>query len=306
MMTSRSVIHGDMYKTLAPPTHAPPNKMRLSVLLLAASLTLAAQASWFSGTNNNSPEYSSWSTNELKAWLEVHDIPLPDHTPSQAELRALVEDNWSTASVWSHDQYTSAQKAFSNLRDTAFDTWDESRLREFLLQHGIVAPKGPREHLVLLAQQRYRSYTNAASSLASQASDSASTAVFGDTQHQMSKSASSVVAHATGAASSAVVNAPGAASSAVSDAASQVSIVASNTADEIGEKFNQSKDYVYSTWSDNELRKYLESKGVIKTNSQKRRDELIDLMHKAYGSVADPIWEAWSDSYIVRRFPAFI
>lgn len=265
------------------------HKMRLSTLVVTASLTLAVQASWFGGSSDN-PEYASWNANELKAWLQVHNIPLPDHAPSKSELRTLVEDNWSTTSTWTRDQYNSAQKTFADVRDTAFDTWDESRLREFLLQQGIVAPKGPREHLVLLAQQKYSAYTNAASSFSSRASSTASTAVYGDTPHKISKSASSVVGHATDAASSVVIS-----------AASQVSMVASDAGDAIGEKFDQSKDYIYSTWSDNEMRKYLESKGVLKTGTQKKRDELLNMMHNAYGSVADPIWKAWSDSYMVSR-----
>ena len=264
--------------------------MRLSTLIVAASLTLAAQASWFGGSNDN-PEYASWNANELKAWLQVHNVPLPDHTPSKAELRTLVEENWSTASTWTYDQYNTAQKAFADVRDTAFDTWDDSHLREFLLQQGIVAPKGPREHLVLLAKQKYRAYTNAASSLSSRASATASTVVYGDTPHQISNTASSVVSHATDAAYNAA-----------SSAASQISFVASEAGDNIGEKFNHSKDYVYSTWSDNEMRKYLESKGILKTGAQKKREELLNLMYGAYGSVADPIWKAWSDSYIASPF----
>ncbi|KAF8966874.1 hypothetical protein BDZ97DRAFT_1805672, partial [Flammula alnicola] len=246
--------------------------MRPSLFLVAASLTLAAQASWFSGSSNDKPEYSSWSTNELKAWLQVHNVPIADRSYTQADLRALVSENWKTASVWTYDQYASAQQAFSDLRDTAFDTWDESRLREFLLQHGVVAPKGPREHLVLLAKQKYRSYSSAASSFSSRASATASTAIYGDTPHQMSKSASSVASKATAAAAH----------------ASQDAVRA----------FDHSKDYIYSTWSDNQMRKFLEGKGLLKTNAQKKRDELVQMMHDAYGSVADPIWEAWSDSYM--------
>ncbi|KAF9478563.1 hypothetical protein BDN70DRAFT_879790 [Pholiota conissans] len=246
--------------------------MRPSLFLVAASLTLAAQASWFSDSSANTPEYAKWNTNELKAWLEVHNVPLPDHKPTQAELRNLVESNWNTARVWSQDQYASAQKAFADLRDTAFDSWDESRLREFLLQNGIVAPKGPKEHLVLLAQQKYRSYHSAASSFSARASETASTAIYGDSKHQASKSASSLVTHATEAVT--------------------------HAADDVTRKFDESKDYVYSTWSDNQMRKYLEEKGVLKTKTQKKRDELIKMMHDAYGSVADPIWDAWSDSYM--------
>ncbi|KAF4611540.1 hypothetical protein D9613_003832 [Agrocybe pediades] len=247
--------------------------MRLSPLIVAASLALAAQASWFSSSDPD-PEYSKWNNNELRAWLEVHNVPLPKHSTTHSDLVALVGENWNTASAWTYDQYASAQKSFSDLRDTAFDTWDDSRLREWLLEHGVVAPKGPREHLVLLAKQKYRSYSNAASSYASRASATASTAIYGDATHQASKSASSVVSKATSAVSQAV-----------DDAASTL---------------DAQKDYVYSTWDDNRLRKYLEEKGVVKSKAQLRRDELLAKMYDAYAAVANPIWEAWSDSYIHR------
>lgn len=242
--------------------------MRSSLFLFTATLTLVAQASWFGGTDQ--PAYSSWDTSQLRSWLELHNIPLPTHTPTQAELRDLVASNWNTASSWTYDQYTSAQELFSGIRDTSFDKWDESRLREFLLQQGVVAPKGPKEHLVQLAKSKYNSYTDAASSFSSRASAAASTAVYGDTQHQI---VSSITSQATSAVNQAQKNAV--------------------------KNFDQSKDYVYSTWSDNEMRTWLEKKGLIKTKSEKKKDELLQMMHDAYGSVANPIWEAWSDSYLV-------
>jgi len=246
--------------------------MRLSPLIVAASFALAAQASWFSSSSPD-PEYTSWNNNELRAWLEVHNVPLPKHSTTHADLVALVGENWNTASAWTYDQYSSAQKSFSDLRETAFDTWDESSLREWLLEHGVVAPKGPKEHLVLLAKQKYRSFNNAASSFASQASASASTALYGDSAHQASKSASSVVSKATSAVSQAT--------------------------DDTMHVLDMQRDYIYSTWDDNKLRNYLEEKGVIKSKAQLRRDELLHKMYDAYAAVVDPIWEAWSDSYIV-------
>ena len=45
----------------------------------------------------------------------------------------------------------------------SFDKWDESHLWEFLLKQGMVAPKGPKKHLVHLAKSKYSSFTNAAS-----------------------------------------------------------------------------------------------------------------------------------------------
>ena len=52
-------------------------------------------------------------------------------------------------------------------------------------------------------------------------------------------------------------------------------------------------------WDDNRLRAYLESKGVIKTKQQATRDELLTKMRETYASAANPLWQAWSDSYIV-------
>ena len=203
--------------------------MRISFLLLALTAGSAVQASWFSGNSgNNEPagtslcllsralsgthprpvEYTTWSTQELQNWLDAHNVPYPSQAPSQADLQAAVKAHWDTASSWSAEQYNKAQVAFSNLKADAFDTWDESRLREFLLEQGVVNPSGPREQLTLLAKQKWRQYSSAASaysktasssvsSLSSSASKQASTAIYGDSWYQASKSATSFVAQAT-------------------------------------------------------------------------------------------------------------
>ena len=52
-------------------------------------------------------------------------------------------------------------------------------------------------------------------------------------------------------------------------------------------------------WDDNRLRTYLEEKGVIKTKQQATRDELLAKMRETYAATANPVWQAWSDSYLV-------
>ncbi|KAK0200877.1 hypothetical protein DFS33DRAFT_1084921 [Desarmillaria ectypa] len=236
--------------------------MKPSIILLAA-LAVGAQASWF---GSDTPQYTDWSSEDLQKWLNDHHISAPSiDTYSRNDLLELVKTNWNGAAAWSYDQYVSAQKSFSSLRDSAFDTWDESRLREFLLEQGIVAPKGQKEELVLLAKNRYKSYTDAASSFASQASATASSAVYGNAQHQATQSVSSIVTQAT----SGVLRA-----------------------------MDDSKDYVYSTWDDTQLRDYLVHKGVLKSKTEKKREELLAMMKDAYYSVADPVWEAWSNSFM--------
>jgi hypothetical protein len=222
------------------------------------------------------PEYSNWDKTQLQSWLREHGID-PPKGYSQTELQALVKSNWDQSKAWSQEQYDRAQQVFANVREDAFDTWDESRLREFLVEQGVVAPSGPREKLVLAAKQWYKNYNNAASSWSSSASAVASTAVYGDSKYQASKSVSSLLSTASVASSTALAQ----------------------STETLARALDDTKDYVYSTWDDNKLRSYLEEKGVIKTKQQLRRDELLAYMHDAYAKVTSPIWEAWSDSYLV-------
>lgn len=154
--------------------------MKPSLLILLAFGLMAVQASWFGSDSSKAP------------------------------------------SQWMQEQFDQAQVVFSNLRLDAFDTWDESRLHEFLLEQGVVKPSGTREQLALLAKQKYNQYasaasslTNSALSLASEASQSALTAVYGDHTYQASKSVSEFIAQAT---------------------------------QDIRQKFDESKDYVWSTY----------------------------------------------------------
>jgi hypothetical protein len=240
--------------------------MKPSILLLLPfflSQHNLVSASWFS---SDSPTYTSWDTTQLKSWLVEHNLYSPSlNNADQSTLLALVEANWNSASSWTHEQLNKAQKSFQGVQSNAFDKWDESKLRNWLLEQGVVAPKGPKEQLVLMAKSRYNAYTAAASSLSAQASDAASTAFYGSSQYQASKSISSVAAMATS---------------------------------QVAKSLDDSKDYIYSTWSDSDLKDYLVKKGVIKSDSQKKRDELLGLMKTSYASVANPVWEAWSDSYM--------
>lgn len=222
-----------------------------SVFLLALASTTAA--SWWS---TDEPEYSKWSTKQLKQYLEDNNVAVPSGSMSEAELRERVKANWHGASAWTYEQYNSAQQAFADIRDTTFDTWDESRLREWLLEQGVVEPKGTREQLTLMAKQRYRSYTDAASSYAAQATSAG---------YDASRSVASYAAQAT---------------------------------DDVSRAVDDSKDYVYSNWDDSRMKTYLVENGYMKSNEQKRRDEMLGMMRNAYAKVMNPIWEAWSDSYI--------
>ena len=244
----------------------------LFYFILLASLVYAS--SWFSA----GPEYAKWTHAELRTWLEHHSINVPPSFDTP-HLYDLVDANWhnppspvtayaEAGRQWSLDQYSRAQRAFQHLKDDSFDTWDESRLRTFLLEQGVVAPSGPREQLVLLAKDKYRAYTDAAALYSVLVSASASSAYASatDAAHSASQCISSVVAHETR---------------------------------EVARAFDDTKDYVYSTWDDNRLRNWLEEHGVVEAKSANTKDELTRLANHYYRKVTSDVWESWSDSYIV-------
>jgi hypothetical protein len=266
----------------APRTSFANTNMRFQSSVYAILLVSSVYASsWF----GSDPEYTKWSHSDLRSWLENHHIKVPSHF-DQSHLRDLVAANWASpppappsfadrsrayadaGRQWSYDQYAHAQHTFQDLKDDSFDQWNESELRAFLLEHGVVAPSGPREQLVLLAKQKYRSYTDAASYYSSLASATATSAYSDvtDTLYDASSSVSSVIAQAT---------------------------------HDVGRAFDDSKDYVYSTWDDNRLRTWLEDHGVIEARKASTRSELMKLANDYYRKAADPIWHSWSDSYMV-------
>jgi hypothetical protein len=240
--------------------------MRTSTIFLS-TLAFAAAAV---ATSGSQPAFSSWSPEQLTEWLNEHQISVPKRAKGSAsDLQDLVAENWYSASAWTEDQYKNAQRTFSNLQDTSFETWDESRLREFLLRQGVVAPKGPKEQLALLAKSQFKGYEAAVKSF----TDHAST-TFGSVSTEASRTAEGY--------------------------ASRASAAISQVETDVTRAIDRSKDYIFSTWDDNRLRSYLESKGLIKTKGEKKRDELLTVAEDYYNQVSSPVWEAWSDSYMVR------
>ncbi|EIN05924.1 hypothetical protein PUNSTDRAFT_54757 [Punctularia strigosozonata HHB-11173 SS5] len=267
--------------------------MRPSLLLVCALTLSGAQASWF---GSDAPAYKSWDEVETRAWLEAHNIQAPKGY-SKSELQNLVKANWNSASSWTADQYYKAQQVFADVKDSTFDTWDESRLREFLLEQGVVQPSGPRESLALMAKQKYRAYTSAASSFSSSVSTAASTAVYGDRTQQASKSATSLASQASQSATSIASQASASAASAYTVASNSASSVVAAATTPVTRKLDETKDYVYSSWDDSALRAYLEEKGVVEPKAKTTREQLLSYMQDTYAKTANPVWRAWSDSY---------
>ena len=59
------------------------------------------------------------------------------------------------------------------------------------------------------------------------------------------------------------------------------------------------KDYVWSTWNEGQLRHYLEEKGIVDTPAQAKKNDLLAAVKKTYTDTADNVYDTWSDSYLV-------
>ncbi|KAF9073044.1 hypothetical protein BDP27DRAFT_1216537 [Rhodocollybia butyracea] len=213
--------------------HIQLNRKLALILLLASTPTYTYASSWFGSTSAPSAYPSSFSS-------------------------------------WTSSQYESFQNSVASVRESTFDAWDDSRLRQWLLEQGVVAPKGPREEIVLQAKQRWRDWEKAKANYESSASSVIS-------------EASSTVSSATSAATSAVT-----------------SFVAQATADLPQHPLDDTKDYIWSTWDDAKLRKYLVQQGLIddRTAAGKKRDELIAIVKDRYKDAQQNAYEMWSDTYM--------
>lgn len=61
---------------------------------------------------------------------------------------------------------------------------------------------------------------------------------------------------------------------------------------------DDAKDYVFSSWDDNQLRTWLEKNNVISTPEPTTRAGLLNSVKAAYAKSTEPIYHAWSTSTI--------
>ncbi|RPB28731.1 hypothetical protein L211DRAFT_818628 [Terfezia boudieri ATCC MYA-4762] len=135
--------------------------------------------------------YEAWSESELKKWLDERGIPVPQPT-TRDKLIAQVRRNSRTAALKLQEAQASASKSAEavkeSITDTIFDTWSDSKLKEWCDNNNIKVPQGStRNELIALARRNkaylsddtisasmsayYNSATNTAASAYSKATD---------------------------------------------------------------------------------------------------------------------------------------
>ncbi|KAF1920724.1 hypothetical protein BDU57DRAFT_23143 [Ampelomyces quisqualis] len=255
---------------------------------LASTLvvTLAAQAtanSWFGKT----AVYDKWHETELERWLSDHGIPHP--APSDRKnLQKTVSDNW-------HDKIV-----------TPYNSWDAQSLTSYLTLKGQQAKKGTEKDAKSLAEQVKAYWT--------ETEDSANQA-YGSVKEWIFDSWSDSQLKAFADKNGIPVPQP-------RQRDSLLKAVRENyqsAADKLGETAAYPGDWLYSSWSDSDIKSWLDERGY-NVPQPTTRDSLIASLRRqsrlasqnaqgAYASVSssaaaaqsslsDALLNSWSDSQI--------
>ncbi|KAF2226492.1 hypothetical protein BDZ85DRAFT_50637 [Elsinoe ampelina] len=105
--------------------------------------------------------YESWSDSDLKAWLDERGIPVPQPN-NRDKLIASIRRNSRTASKSASSAASSlsssAAAAQATLTDQLINSWDDTRLKQWLDEQGIKIPQGSRQNELraLVRKQRAR------------------------------------------------------------------------------------------------------------------------------------------------------
>ncbi|EHK26961.1 uncharacterized protein TRIVIDRAFT_72979 [Trichoderma virens Gv29-8] len=166
--------------------------------------------------------YSTWSTSDLKEWLDTHGFPAPQPS-GRDKLVASVRRNSRLAYLKAQSEADSAaakiQAAYTYLTDTIIEAWSESQLKEFCDKNGIPVPQGTKVNELRALVRKHRAD------------------ILGDT---IGASAKAAFGAATSNAQNQYARATDSASLAAQDA------------------FNQ----VVNKWSDSRLKAYLDARGI--------------------------------------------
>ena len=152
-----------------------------------------------------------------------------------------------------------------------FGSWSEQGLRSYLLERGVVSPGSTFEKLVQLAKKDCSSLVDEVNAAIDSGKDAASSqfdsvmSIASSVQSELPSKTSVVKASAQQFATNAASEATNSAKSAVT-MASKVGHAAStsvaNQWDDVASFMDDTKDYVYSHWSEEELRSWLRSHGI--------------------------------------------
>lgn len=254
-------------------------------LASALVVTLAAQAtanSWF-----GSAVYDKWHETELERWLKDHNIPHPGPSDRKS-LQNTVKANWNDKII------------------TPYNSWDAETLTNYLTLKGQQAKKGTEQDVKSLTEQ-VKGYWTETEDSANQAYSSVKEWIFDTWSDSQLK---------------AFADKQGIPVPQPRQRDSLIAAVRNNyqtAAEKAKETYNYPGDWLYSTWSDSDLKAWADERGY-KVPQPSTRDSLIATIRRqsrlaslnaqgayasassaaanAQQSLSDALLDSWSDSQI--------
>lgn len=253
-----------------------------STLVVAFAAQSAVASSWF-----GKPVYNKWHETELERWLSDHNIPYP--TPSdRKDLESLIKNNWNDKVV------------------TPYNSWDAQTLRNYLTAKGYQAKKGTEKNTQSLAEQ-VKVYWTETEDSANQAYANVQNWIFDTWTDSQLK---------------AFADKHGIPVPQPRQRDTLLKAVRENyqsAANKMSETTQYPGDWLYSTWSDSDLKAWFDERGIA-VPQPSSRDKLIATLRRnarlaslnaqaAYASVSasaasaqqslsDALLNSWSDSQI--------
>jgi Putative nuclear envelope organisation protein len=237
--------------------------------------------------------YGTWSESDLKEFLDSRGIPAPQPSSRDrliasvrrnARLASLNMSSASAAASSSAASVASAASASASsaqayLSENLFDAWSESKLKEFLDEHGIPVPQGSKKNeLIALARKHRAQLTGSASSVASAASSS------GVSGYNAAKSSAS---SGYGAASSKAGN------------------EYAKATDDASAKAEDMFDSAVASWSDSRLKAFLDARAIPVPQGGKRNELLAKVRLNKHKAATG--WSAWTfDTWSVDNLRKYL
>ena len=209
--------------------------------------------------------YSTWSESDLKEFLDARGIPSPQpttrdkliaHVRRNARLASLNTQNAASAASASYSSgasvaSASASSAQASLSNALFDSWSDSKLKEFLDKNGIPVPQGSKKNeLIALARKNSAKLTGNDASSASASGASAYGAATSRAGNEYAKATDDASAKADGA-------------------------------------FNDAID----TWNESRLKAFLDSRGVPVPQGSKKNELVKQVrLHKHKAATGYSAW----------------
>ncbi|EMC92836.1 hypothetical protein BAUCODRAFT_37747 [Baudoinia panamericana UAMH 10762] len=250
--------------------------------LFTVALAASATANVFSNT-----AYNKWHETELERWLSDHNIPYPAPA-DRKDLQDLVQKNWD-----------------DNVAKP-YNSWDTNQLSNYITSQGQQVMKGTEKNKDSLLSQ-VQKYWKETSDSANDAYGNVANWIF-DSWTDSQLKAFLDYHHIPNPT-------PNTRDSLLSTARSNYQ----SAADKAGETFNYPGDWLYQSWSDSDLKQWLDERGVpvpqpssrdkmiasIRRNSRTASEEasaryssMSASAHGAQQSLTNQLLDSWSDSQI--------